>query len=105
MTHPLDCPVGRFCTGGNAVPELCPAGTFGPNLNAVGQDNCTICTPGQYCDVDGLDAPSGNCSAGFYCTGGAVVSVPTEHLVSGFDNFSVLSYDIASGSDIMPCRY
>ena len=81
VTHPLDCPVGRYCTGGTSVPELCPAGTFGPDTNAVGLENCTSCTPGMYCGIDGLDAPSGNCSAGFYCTGGAILSSPTDHLV------------------------
>ena len=82
VATPLDCPVGRYCTIGTIVPDLCPAGTYGPNENAVQLENCTSCTPGMYCGVEGLDAPSGNCSAGFYCTGGADVADPADHLVS-----------------------
>ena len=81
-TTPLNCPVGRYCTGGTINPELCPAGTYQPNENAVELGNCTQCTPGKYCGVPGLDAPTGNCSAGFYCTGGADVADPDNHLVS-----------------------
>lgn len=38
----------------------------------------TTCTPGQYCGQNGLPKPSGNCSAGFYCTSGAKETSPTD---------------------------
>ena len=38
---------------------------FGPE----GSSSQTNCTAGRYCDREGLAEPSGNCEAGYYCTG------------------------------------
>ena len=60
----------------------CPAGTFGSGTHYTGLENCTMCSPGSYCAIDGLDTPTGQCDGGYYCTGGAVSPTPINHLVS-----------------------
>ena len=35
------------------------------------------CTPGQFCQFDGLSAPSGPCTAGYYCSGRASSPTPS----------------------------
>ena len=52
------CQKGTYCPEGSPVPRTCPAG--------------------QHCDSDALGAPSGNCSAGYFCLGGAQLSKPTD---------------------------
>lgn len=54
----------------------CDPGTYGPTTQLKSQSQCKGCEPGKYCDKAGLDAVSGNCSAGFYCRGNASVSKP-----------------------------
>lgn len=36
------------------------------------------CPGGQYCQFDGLDTPTGNCSAGYYCSDRASSATPTD---------------------------
>ena len=46
-----------------------------------GQQNtsgCEPCTPGQYCGSTGMSSPSGDCDAGWYCTGGSSLATPTS---------------------------
>lgn len=54
-----ECPAGTFCPGGSYVP--------------------TPCTPGNYCHIAGLHAPSGLCTQGYYCTLRASVPNPTDN--------------------------
>jgi hypothetical protein len=68
------CSPGGFCPPGSSAPVPCPAGTFSSD---VGQ--CKPCTPGMYCPSDGLVGPVGGCSAGFYCTGGAIIPNPGQN--------------------------
>lgn len=70
------CPRGYYCpqqTGSNWKP--CPVGTFSnqSGLHEVAQ--CIACPGGQFCAGDILTRPSGECSAGYYCTIGKVYSV------------------------------
>lgn len=46
----------------------CPEGTHKP----------IDCDPGTYCETTGLDRPTGNCSAGYYCTLKASIQNPTD---------------------------
>ena len=39
-------------------------------LNSL-QSECTDCLYGQYCGTEGLQEPTGDCYAGFYCLRGA----------------------------------
>ena len=38
--------------------------------------NYELSQKGQYCGAEGLSEPTGNCSEGFYCSGGASESMP-----------------------------
>jgi hypothetical protein len=36
------------------------------------------CTPGKYCGTTGLASETGDCTAGYYCKGGATSATPTD---------------------------
>ncbi|XP_070551141.1 neurogenic locus notch homolog protein 1-like [Ptychodera flava] len=61
------CPVGHYCPEGTTEPITCPAGTFSNDTGLHNVTECEPCTPGFYCDADGLIEPTAPCSAGFYC--------------------------------------
>ena len=46
---------------GSSEQKMCPKGTFKPN---AGPGACEDCTPGYYCNTDGLVAVSGICPKG-----------------------------------------
>ncbi|RUS80256.1 hypothetical protein EGW08_011985, partial [Elysia chlorotica] len=70
------CPSGHYCPQGTAVPERCPEGTFNPYTGLASVSECTSCTPGQYCETEGLSMTTGPCEAGFYCPSGQNSSRP-----------------------------
>eukprot|EP00118_Oscarella_pearsei_P024289 m.302951 g.302951 ORF g.302951 m.302951 type:complete len:256 (+) comp40832_c0_seq1:8763-9530(+) len=73
------CPPGHYCPSGTFNPEPCPLGTFSSSTQLSSNVQCRNCTAGQFCASVGLAAPSGNCSAGFYCPGGQAMSSPSEY--------------------------
>ena len=77
------CDPGFYCTNSSvtATPNspgtgggMCKNGTFCPR----GSPEPQTCPPGKYCGAFELAAPSGNCSAGYYCIGGARLSKPMD---------------------------
>ena len=65
------CPMGYYCpetTGADLQP--CPAGTYNPITGIRQSSDCTQCDGGMHCLTPALSAPSGNCSAGYYCRTG-----------------------------------
>lgn len=44
----------------------------------VGSQAPTPCPGGKYCQFSGLDTPTDNCSAGYYCTAMATTATPTD---------------------------
>ena len=60
------CPSGSYCPPGttHSTEYLCPAGTFYNITEAKDIADCLPCTPGYYCDVDGLAWPTGLCAPG-----------------------------------------
>lgn len=52
------CGLGHYCPSGSTEPLPCPAGSF--------------------CDATTLRDPTGPCSAGYYCSGGASTMAPTD---------------------------
>ena len=69
----FDCPQGFYCPAGTSTTFMpCPKGQYGSREALAEVDDCTLCTPGMYCNVDGSSAPIGNCSAGFYCPEGSI---------------------------------
>jgi hypothetical protein len=68
---PYPCTVGHYCPIGTIDPVKCPAGTFSDAIGNKNVSECTPCTSGYYCQLDGLTEVSGPCDAGFYCTIGS----------------------------------
>ena len=60
------CPPGRYCPQGTTHGDenLCPARTFYNVTGAKDLADCLPCTPGAYCEVDGLSMPTGLCDPG-----------------------------------------
>ena len=81
ITTPTDCMVGHYCGAYTSIPDPCPTGTYSNALNNVLDTDCTPYFAGQYCGTTGLSASTGNCSAGYYCTGGAGMATPVNHNV------------------------
>lgn len=79
----VDCAQGTYCPASSYVPKPCPRSTYGASANLKDVSECTDCDPGTYCDDVGLAAPSGNCTAGHFCTGGSDIATPTESPAMG----------------------
>ncbi|KAI8480901.1 hypothetical protein Bbelb_413740, partial [Branchiostoma belcheri] len=75
------CPTGHYCPGGttSAYENPCPRGSYNPVNGSDSADDCLPCPAGQYCVTDGQEQPTGNCSAGWYCTGGSYLDKPLPH--------------------------
>ena len=60
------CPSGSYCPPGttHGLEFLCPAGSFYNVTGAKDVTDCLPCTPGSYCEIDGLSAPTGLCAPG-----------------------------------------
>ena len=72
------CEPGHYCPEGSPSPTHfpCPRGTWNNGTGLSSADECTLCPNGYYCATDGLDAPSGPCSAGHFCRLGATTPSP-----------------------------
>ena len=72
------CPQGSYCVTASPNFVNCPKGTYGgaPQLTAL--SDCTFCPPGLYCASAGLTAPTGNCSAGYYCSNASEEASPVS---------------------------
>jgi hypothetical protein len=83
-----ECAAGGFCDTGSKFPKPCPAGKYNPDVRKIQASDCLACPAGKYCAgapavydrTDILDdmepyvpdpIPTGDCYAGYYCTGGA----------------------------------
>ena len=74
------CPSGHFCPENTtyAIEYPCPAGTYNPFPNRISQDDCLRCPAGEFCEGEGLNQTSGNCSAGHYCVEGSATRTPID---------------------------
>jgi hypothetical protein len=68
------CPAGYFCEVNNSSPEPCPMGTYSNRTGLGDTSECVLCAPGKYCATIGLQAPTGECLAGYFCEAGAIES-------------------------------
>ena len=82
--NPLECPEGYYCEAAMASPAPCPAGTYSTATELSSANQCTACPPGVFCASTGATAPTGPCSAGFYCIGGSSTATPTEGFDAGY---------------------
>ena len=78
-----DCPAGHYCPE-NTTYDMefpCPPQTFNNLTNGQAMDSCVSCLPGMYCSGYGNTWPTGNCSAGYFCTNGSdTATVNTDDL-------------------------
>ena len=72
-----DCPAGHFCESGQTFGQPCPFGSYNPDTNAEEPGACSVCDPGSYCPEKAAIEPAGNCTSGYYCTGGNTDDRPT----------------------------
>ncbi|KAF3847745.1 hypothetical protein F7725_020773 [Dissostichus mawsoni] len=73
------CSAGYICPRGTSYSQQhpCPAGTWSSTVGAQNMSSCWPCPSGLYCNNTGLSKPSG---LWYYCSGGAVSSMPSESL-------------------------
>ena len=74
------CPAGYYCLKGTARPydTPCRNGTYNNYTGAKSSADCTPCDGGLFCNGIGLNAPIGECRAGWYCISGAKSSMPND---------------------------
>ena len=72
-------------------------GTFNPYFGLNSTDQCTPCTPGQFCGAEGLNETSGPCEPGYYCPAGQNTSRPDSYPCS------VAHYCPLNSTDPIPC--
>ncbi len=72
---------GYYCPNGTeySTQYPCPPGTYNSLQLGTSIDDCQSCTLGMYCEGQGNPEPTGNCSAGWYCSGGADSPNTTTH--------------------------
>lgn len=65
---PIICAAAHYCPAGSSstTQNKCPAGTYSANTGLTVATDCIACPAGQYCLI-GVVAPSGICSAGYWC--------------------------------------
>lgn len=78
LVGPKTCPTGFFCPPKSIKPRPCPAGKFNPAPSKQQEGECKDCDPGMYCETPGLNATSGPCDAGFFCTRGSPYRNPVS---------------------------
>ena len=70
---PVICPAGFYCPQRSSLDYIaCPVGTIGPMKGLADEMQCVVCPPGYFCNATGLSTPSGPCTAGYYCSSGAI---------------------------------
>ena len=75
------CPVGHVCPEGTgaAFETPCEKGYYN-NFTGKGLlEDCIPCDPGMYCDSAGLETPTDQCAAGWYCARGAWSATPADY--------------------------
>lgn len=76
------CVAGYYCPAGSAAPLPCPAGTSTSATGNTALSDCQPCPVGKYCAAAAsVGGVTGDCAAGFLCTGGSAVPDP---LVSSY---------------------
>lgn len=57
------CPAGYFCPEGTGMDlSVCPRGMFSNQTGLYEVEQCSLCSPGYYCDGVHLSSPTGNFS-------------------------------------------
>ncbi|KAL8012133.1 putative tyrosine-protein kinase ephrin type A/B receptor [Plasmopara halstedii] len=72
------CPVGNYCPEGTKSAIPCPLGSFRTESGGTSPESCSLCPGGKHCSSTALAAPSGFCSAGYYCVYNASTPTPID---------------------------
>lgn len=81
---PDPCPKGKYCPEGTgSIPFDCPKGSYRNLTSGTSINDCFLCPGGHYCSEDGLILPDGDCSEGYYCYSGAMLSNGTSGILGG----------------------
>ncbi|XP_041098352.1 SCO-spondin [Polyodon spathula] len=72
------CPPGLYCLWGCSSPSPCPLGSVSGAAGLQSELGCSPCPPGFHCNRTGLTAPTGPCTAGYYCSHGSKESSPVN---------------------------
>ena len=110
------CPEGSYCELGTFHPESCRTGTFSNNTMLKSLSDCTLCSPGSYCESTRLTRPSGKCQAAYYCPRGSSNKTAYEcpigtHCPEGSGSYkycpagTYTDYSGASTCHVCPQRY
>lgn len=116
LRREIICPTGHFCPTGSATPTKCLVATFNPYLGLNSSDQCTKCTPGDYCETQGLNATTGPCDPGYYCPEGQqfskAIQCPVKHycpirspIYLPCQNGTYMNHTQASVCDICPAGF
>ena len=54
----------------------CPPGGYGNTTGLGAETDCPLCDPGYYCPMPELTMPYAECTQGYYCAGGAIITNP-----------------------------
>eukprot|EP00070_Physeter_catodon_P037017 XP_028343911.1 sushi, von Willebrand factor type A, EGF and pentraxin domain-containing protein 1-like [Physeter catodon] len=75
---PQTCPRGFYCPAGtsNFANTPCPLGYYSSGTGLTRRTDCQPCPAGKYCASRGAATPTGDCSAGFFCSGGSWLPAP-----------------------------
>ncbi|XP_077985305.1 uncharacterized protein LOC144439945 [Glandiceps talaboti] len=90
------CDRGHYCPSKSETPTPCPRGTYVYNEGRQELSQCDPCPAGEYCGSVGLPAPSGLCTAGFYCLEASNTSTPTEE--TGMGDVCPIGYYCPAGT-------
>lgn len=77
------CTPGNYCPENTTYPLPCPKGRYSNQTHLKEPTDCNLCNPGSYCETPGLEEPSGQCDAGFYCLYGSELKNPPTVTSSG----------------------
>ena len=94
------CPVGYWCGNNTVTPVACLPGTYQPSTGASASSDCLPCPAGMYCAFNASVAPTGQCSAGYYCLEGSSTPKPTGN---NGDVCPLGSYCPAQSAEPQPC--
>ena len=59
--------MGAYCPSGSGSPKLCPPGTFLNSTRNTELADCLECSPGYYCEGNGLAESTSNVSLSIFC--------------------------------------
>ena len=75
---PIDCPTRHFCIRATAVPQPCPAGTYGATTRMTSAQCSGMCSQGHYCQPRSASAAEHACPAGRFGSSAGLASAACD---------------------------